>query len=294
MDLCEEVAGGRYRGEDVAPSLRAAALDCWSLLATTLNDLEVSGDGTGRGMALLPLLAGCLDQPDAGLRRSAGEALALIHECRLGLGLTDDEGANATDRRYGRGRGRARVRAERRGDEEHVPCGEEEAEVGLPGLRGHGRGRRAARRGGELPGGSGQAVELEGDRAARVGEALPPGWIPDPGEFPRVVSFRDGCLGACIERTSRQEPIAQPFSYLSRYLYCVHPSGREPQKAHDERDAPRDLLGHLRGLRRVAQPAREAPFHVEDERGVEGGGPRNGQEQEGEGQRQEPLPHDGR
>jgi len=103
MDLCEEVAGGRYRGEDVAPSLRAAALDCWSLLATTLNDLEVSGDGTGRGMALLPLLAGCLDQPDAGLRRSAGEALALIHECRLGLGLTDDEGANATDRRYGRG-----------------------------------------------------------------------------------------------------------------------------------------------------------------------------------------------
>ena len=103
MDMCETIAGGRYRGEDVAPSLRAAALDCWSLLATTLNDLEVSGDDTGRGLAMLPLLGGCLDQPDAGLRRSAGEVLALVHECRLGLGRADDEGANATDRRYGRG-----------------------------------------------------------------------------------------------------------------------------------------------------------------------------------------------
>ena len=103
MDLCESVAGGRYRGEDVAPSLRAAALDCWSLLATTLSDAEVSGDDIGRGLAVLPLLAECLDEPDAGLRRSAGEALALVHECRLGLGVAGDEGANATDRRYGRG-----------------------------------------------------------------------------------------------------------------------------------------------------------------------------------------------
>lgn len=109
MELCEKVAGEHYRGEAVAPSLRATALDCWSLLATTLHDAHVAagdgddGDDLGRGLRLLPLLARCLDSPDAGLRGSAGECVSLVHECRLNLGLDGDEADNATERRFRRG-----------------------------------------------------------------------------------------------------------------------------------------------------------------------------------------------
>jgi hypothetical protein len=124
MDLCEAVGGQeRYRGDRTPPSLRATALDCWSLLCTTLHDAHVAGGGgdddddadagwggggaatmgAGRGLRLLPLLATCLDSSDPGLRRSAGEALSLIHECRLRMGIDDDEADNSTERKFVRG-----------------------------------------------------------------------------------------------------------------------------------------------------------------------------------------------
>ncbi|KAL7552243.1 hypothetical protein ACHAWF_015471 [Thalassiosira exigua] len=109
LDLCEAAAGDRYRGEEPPPLLRATALDCWSLLATAFHDAWVAAgddaddaDEIGRGLRLLPLLSACLDASEAGLRRSAGECVALIHECRLNLG-DEDEAENATERTYRRG-----------------------------------------------------------------------------------------------------------------------------------------------------------------------------------------------
>ena len=117
MDLCEKVGNENYRGEVVSPLLKATALDCWSLLSTTFHDAHIAaGDGNtavdeddntvdalGRGLQLLPLLASCLDSPDAGLRRSAGECVSMVHECRLNLGLDGDEAENTTERRFRRG-----------------------------------------------------------------------------------------------------------------------------------------------------------------------------------------------
>lgn len=73
MELCKRVASENYQGEAVAPSLRATALDCWSLMTTTLHNTHVAvgygnGDDLGRGLCLLPLLVQCLDGPDTGLR----------------------------------------------------------------------------------------------------------------------------------------------------------------------------------------------------------------------------------
>jgi len=110
MDLCEKAASEQFRGETVSPLLRAAALDSWALLATTFHDAHIAaGDSNdhamdlGRGLTLLPLLASCLDSADIGLRSSAGECVAYIHECRLNLGLGADEAENATERRFRRG-----------------------------------------------------------------------------------------------------------------------------------------------------------------------------------------------
>jgi hypothetical protein len=110
MDLCEKVGAEKYRGEKVGPLLRAAALDCWALLATTLHDAHIAaGDANdddielGRGLTLLPLLASCLESSDVELRSSAGECVAYIHQCRLNLGLGEDEAENATERRFRRG-----------------------------------------------------------------------------------------------------------------------------------------------------------------------------------------------
>lgn len=105
MDLCEKIGGEtRYRGDNTPSLLRATALDCWSLLSTTFHDSELaSGDSSGdlgRGLRMLPILASCLDSPDAALRHSAGEAVSMIHECRLRMGLEEDEAVNTTERKF--------------------------------------------------------------------------------------------------------------------------------------------------------------------------------------------------
>jgi hypothetical protein len=108
LDLCENVCAYSYRGENVAPSLRATALDCWALLSTTIHNSYIAGDeidgiGNVRGVIILPLLSECLNHVNLDLRCAAGECVALIHEARLDMGIDDDEGENATERRYRRG-----------------------------------------------------------------------------------------------------------------------------------------------------------------------------------------------
>lgn len=109
LDLCECVCAPRYRGEDVTYSLRATALDCWALLSTTVNDVHIAGEdiitGTdhGRGLIILSLLNDCLIHVNLDLKCAAGEVLALIHEARLNLGIDENEGGNASERRYARG-----------------------------------------------------------------------------------------------------------------------------------------------------------------------------------------------
>ena len=102
LDVCEDVAQTTYRNEVVPPTLRATAIDCWSLLATTLTEYAVAGNddvSNGRGLTLLPLLKDCLENevsPD--LRASAGECVALIHECRIQL--KDDSAENTTEKKF--------------------------------------------------------------------------------------------------------------------------------------------------------------------------------------------------
>jgi len=108
LDLCEQVCAPEYRGEEVPASLRATALDCWALLSTTIEDVylagsDVAGNGDGRGLVILPLLSDCLNSTNLDLRCAAGECVALIHEARLDLGIEEDEGENASERRYRRG-----------------------------------------------------------------------------------------------------------------------------------------------------------------------------------------------
>ena len=106
LDLCEGVASAEYRGQTVPGTLRAAALDCWALIATTIPDLHLAGKDDvmmGRGLAILGLLKECLDTSCVELRSAAGECMALIHEARLHLGIASDQGDNATERRYRRG-----------------------------------------------------------------------------------------------------------------------------------------------------------------------------------------------
>ena len=87
-DNDEEVAAAsnknknRNREETATPtSLRATALDCWALLATTVHDFYLAGqDDTqmGRGLALLSQLAQCLEDSNSSnngsldLRSAAG------------------------------------------------------------------------------------------------------------------------------------------------------------------------------------------------------------------------------
>jgi len=108
LDLCEQVCATEFRGEVVPPILRATALDCWALLSTTIHNAylagnDIPGSGDGRGLVILPLLNDCLNSSNLDLRCSAGECVALIHEARLDLGIDEDEGENASERRYRRG-----------------------------------------------------------------------------------------------------------------------------------------------------------------------------------------------
>ena len=101
LNMCEMVCAEEWRGEAVHPTLRAAALDSWGLLATTIDDSNISSED-GRGTTILPLLQKALDSPSPELRASAGENVALIHSARLNLGVTDED-ATTTAKRFRRG-----------------------------------------------------------------------------------------------------------------------------------------------------------------------------------------------
>lgn len=113
MDLCEEMFTSQsYRNEVISSSLRATAIDCWSLLATTIDDYYISGqddDQVGRGLSVLSSLKDCLDNTDSSidLRTAAGECIALIHEARLNIGINEHDDAvattNVTARKFQRG-----------------------------------------------------------------------------------------------------------------------------------------------------------------------------------------------
>jgi len=107
MDFCEEVAAKEYRNHPVPDILRAAALDCWTLIGSTIPDIHLAGQDDfmiGRGLAILELLKDCLDSPAIELRSAAGECLALIHEARIDLGIAGDGGdKNTTARQFAKG-----------------------------------------------------------------------------------------------------------------------------------------------------------------------------------------------
>ena len=106
MDYCESVAQEEFRNESTPVALRAAALDCWTLLASTIEDAFLAGQDDahiGRGVAILNLLKDCLDSGSVELRSAAGQCLSLIHESRLNLGCDVEESENTTERKYSRG-----------------------------------------------------------------------------------------------------------------------------------------------------------------------------------------------
>lgn len=106
MDVCQAIANETYRNETVPVALRATALDCWALLATTVADYYLAGQDDvqlGRGLDLLSLLKACLETTSMELRSAAGECLSLIHEARLNLGVDEETAENSTARRYRRG-----------------------------------------------------------------------------------------------------------------------------------------------------------------------------------------------
>jgi len=133
MNFCELVCQPKFRGEYVNELLRANAIECWSLLATVIEDSElvggsnVGGGGSGgtyvvdedegevikntsnnedmgRGVQMLPLLQKCLEESNSmELKTACGEAVALIHEARLDLGLSNNDDLNVTQRKFQRG-----------------------------------------------------------------------------------------------------------------------------------------------------------------------------------------------
>ena len=106
LDLCEEIVKDQYRGQSTPPALRASAWQVWTLLATTVHELYVSGkteDSIGRGLVLIPLVAECLEDDDNVLKEAAGQAMAYIHDCRLRLGvdgIDEHQLENTTDAKY--------------------------------------------------------------------------------------------------------------------------------------------------------------------------------------------------
>ena len=111
LDLCEQIIQNQYRGEVTPLALRAAGFEVWTLLATTIHELYVSGktdESIGRGLLLLPVVSECLetdDQNNSILKEAAGQAMAYIHDCRLRLGVDALDGdehqvENTTDVKY--------------------------------------------------------------------------------------------------------------------------------------------------------------------------------------------------
>ena len=132
MDVCELVCAEKFRGEMVHELLRASAIECWTLLATVLDDSDLSGDAVtshiyddddggdgdddanndqvyndnneGKGIKLLPLFQKYLEESNSmELKSACGEAIALIHESRLDLGIGDEKEGNSTQRRFQQG-----------------------------------------------------------------------------------------------------------------------------------------------------------------------------------------------
>jgi hypothetical protein len=67
----------------------------------------ISGEGDddiGRGLTMLPVLLECLEHDNSDLRFAAGECVALIHESRLSLGISNEAAENASERRYRHGK----------------------------------------------------------------------------------------------------------------------------------------------------------------------------------------------
>lgn len=111
LDLCEQVVQSQYRGQVTPLPLRAAAWQVWTLLATTIHELYVSGktdESIGRGLGLLPIVSECLEADEQNsnvLKEAAGQAMAYIHDCRLRLGVDALDGdehqvENTTDVKY--------------------------------------------------------------------------------------------------------------------------------------------------------------------------------------------------
>ena len=106
MDFCELVAQETFRAEPTPVALRATALDAWALLATSIEDVYLAGQGDdqiGRGLVVLSWINKCLDINSAEIRAAAGECLSLIHEARLNLGLGMEEGENITEKQFQKG-----------------------------------------------------------------------------------------------------------------------------------------------------------------------------------------------
>ena len=113
LDLCEQIVQTEYRGQTTPSSLRAAAWQVWTLLATTIHELYVAGKddvSIGRGLLLLPVIMECLDQTTTdeqslSLKEAAGQAMSYIHDARLRLGSDALDGdvhklENTTDLQY--------------------------------------------------------------------------------------------------------------------------------------------------------------------------------------------------
>lgn len=112
LNLCQLLAQETYREEPSPLSIRTAAIDCWSLLATKISYGALSGqydnDIVGRGLLFLTTIQTSLDTSNVLLRSSAGECMSLIHEARLNLGTDDnfdntDNDNNCTERKYRQG-----------------------------------------------------------------------------------------------------------------------------------------------------------------------------------------------
>mmetsp|Transcript_27507 Transcript_27507/g.48777 ORF Transcript_27507/g.48777 Transcript_27507/m.48777 type:complete len:497 (-) Transcript_27507:1489-2979(-) len=109
MELCETIiSSSEYRNQPTPEALKAAAFEVWTVLATTIHELYVSGRDdvtTGRGLPLLPHILTCLESADTSesalrLKEAAGQAGVYIHDARLRLGADESEVENTTDAQY--------------------------------------------------------------------------------------------------------------------------------------------------------------------------------------------------